>query len=324
MNTVRYSVKPGAFLPVLLLALFLCLSACGGDDDSSSDESDPARAAGLGVTTGHDQPDTDVDTAGGAVIIDHRSTDLEAIPRAWIDKARDTLHIAYGFTSHGSQLTLGMEGLVRFKGAAYAFNSGGAGDALDLRENPFDSPYDIYDLASPDRTSWADMSRAYLEGHPEINVVIWAWCAGADGTPEEISLYLSLMSELEKDYPEVDFVYMTGHLDGTGLTGNVHLRNEQIRGYCRQNGKILYDYADIETYDPDGRFYGDKLADDGCNYDSDGNGTRDANWATLWQASHVEGVDWYSCEAPHTQPLNVNLKAYACWWLWARLAGWGG
>jgi hypothetical protein len=24
----------------------------------------------------------------------------------------------------------------------------------------------------------------------------------------------------------------------------------------------------------------------------------------------------------HSQPLNANQKAYAAWWLWARLAGW--
>ena len=26
----------------------------------------------------------------------------------------------------------------------------------------------------------------------------------------------------------------------------------------------------------------------------------------------------------HTQALNGNLKAYAAWWLWARLGGWNG
>ena len=33
-------------------------------------------------------------------------------------------------------------------------------------------------------------------------------------------------------------------------------------------------------------------------------------------------VDWYKCSSAHSQPLNANLKAYAAWWLWARLVGW--
>jgi len=48
------------------------------------------------------------------------------------------------------------------------------------------------------------------------------------------------------------------------------------------------------------------------------------NWATAWQASHTEDLDWYDCHAAHSQPLNANRKAYAAWWLWARLAGWAG
>jgi len=35
-------------------------------------------------------------------------------------------------------------------------------------------------------------------------------------------------------------------------------------------------------------------------------------------------VDWYRCGSAHSQPLNANRKAYAAWWLWARLAGWNG
>jgi hypothetical protein len=34
------------------------------------------------------------------------------------------------------------------------------------------------------------------------------------------------------------------------------------------------------------------------------------------------GVDWYDCSSAHSEPLNANMKAYAAWWLWARLAGW--
>ena len=66
----------------------------------------------------------------------------------------------------------------------------------------------------------------------------------------------------------------------------------------------------------------DKDADDNCDYDSDGNGSRDKNWAIDWQNSHTINVDWYDCSPAHSQALNGNLKAYASWWLWAKLSGW--
>jgi hypothetical protein len=324
MKKPPYLLNRRAFPPWPLVALFIILAACGGggsDDDPQADSTDQGAGGSprQPVAQGTAVPVQPI--SGSAVIINHQSTDLGAIPQAWILTAKKTLHIAYGHTSHGSQLVTGMEGLVGFKGDIYAFSSGGAGGALDLRDRPFAG---AKDLGDPDRTAWAASTRAYLNAHPEINVVAWAWCGQVDGTPADISLYLSLMSSLENDYPRVDFVYMTGHLDGTGLAGNVHLGNEQIRSYCKQNGKILYDFEDIELYNPDGVYFGNRIPDDACDYDSNGDGVRDANWAIIWQESHTEGVDWYACEAAHTQPLNANLKAYASWWLWARLAGWSG
>jgi len=117
---------------------------------------------------------------------------------------------------------------------------------------------------------------------------------------------------------------VTGKLAGTTLTGNLHRRNEKIRSYCRKHKKFLFDFDDIESYDPEGTFYHDKWANDGCYYDNDNNGSLESNWAIRWQESHTEGVDWYSCGAAHTQPLNANMKAYAAWHLWARIAGWDG
>ncbi len=61
-----------------------------------------------------------------------------------------------------------------------------------------------------------------------------------------------------------------------------------------------------------------------ASIDSDGNGSPDKNWATEWQNSHSRGVDWYTCGSAHSEPVNANQKAYAAWWLWARLAGWDG
>jgi hypothetical protein len=254
------------------------------------------------------------------LIIDHRTTKLSAIPAEWITKAKQNLHIAYGHTSHGSQLTDGMSGLVTFKGTTYSWNNGGTGGALDLHDYAMEG-----DLGNPDMTTWATRTRTYLTANADVNVIIWSWCGQVSSATEaQITSYLNLMTALETDYPKVKFVYMTGHLDGSGLTGNLHLRNEQIRKYCTDNKKVLFDFADIECYNPDGIYFGDKRPNDACDYDSDGNNSLDANWAIQWQNSHTQGVDWYSCSSAHSQPLNANQKAYAAWWLWARLGGWDG
>ena len=234
------------------------------------------------------------------------------------------MHIAYGHTSHGSQIITGMNNLDEFMGGTglYDWHDGPANGSLDI-----DDYFMSGDLGNPDRTTWAVRTREYLnnQNHNDVNVIMWSWCGQASSASEEdINTYLNLMNQLEIDFPNINFVYMTGHLDGSGLTGNLHLRNEQIRNFCRINNKYLFDFADIECYDPDGKYYGDKNPNDGCKYDSDGNGSLDANWAIEWQSSHTEGVDWYQCSSAHSQPLNANQKAYAAWWLWATIAGWKG
>jgi hypothetical protein len=259
-----------------------------------------------------------------SLIIDHNNAKLGSVPSTWITSAKGTLHIAYEHTSHGSQLIDGMTGLSSWKGSAYSWNDGGSGGALDIDD------YGITggtDLGNPDYTAWEASTRTYLNNsvNSNINVVMWSWCGEvSNATESNISNYLSLMTSLENDYPGVKFVYMTGHLDGTGLTGNLHLRNEQIRNYCKTNKKILFDFEDIESYNPDGTWFGNKIPNDACDYDKNGDGTREGNWATEWQNAHTQGVDWFNCSSAHSQPLNANQKAYAAWWLWARLAGWDG
>ncbi|MBN1525361.1 MAG: fibronectin type III domain-containing protein [Spirochaetales bacterium] len=317
---------------------------------------DSAESTGGNVTTLSEPA-----AATGTLVADHsvinwvRQGNLE-IPAILAAKA--ALHIGYGHTSHGSQLTDGMTGLVGFADGTgcesqytgtpglFNWNRGGGGEALDLREGDGygdgDLDHDAGYLASDWETNghqqnWYLETREYLDNpaNAEINVIMWSWCGQVSSQSEEtmISNYLSLMEQLEEDYPDVTFIYMTGHLNGTGTEGNLHLRNEQIRQYCTDNNKWLFDFADIETYDPDGTFYGDHYPTDGCIYDADGDGTpeytdettpldNDANWAYDWQDAHTEGTDWYDCGAAHSVSVNANMKAYAAWWLWARLAGW--
>ena len=273
------------------------------------------------------------------LIIDHTSTDITAVPQTWIEEAKRMLHIAYGHTSHGSQLVTGMTGLVGFANGGglglalpediFAWNEGGTGGALDLDDYAMGGDVGYY-------PQWVDNTRSYLgdpdpdtgrgQNHPDVNVIMWSWCGQVSGLTAQqmMDTYLAPMTQLELDYPGVTFIYMTGHSDGTGEEGNLHLRNQQIRDYCIDNNKVLYDFYDIELYDPDGNYYGDKAVNDNCDYDSDGDGSRDKNWALDWQGSHTEGTDWYSCSCAHSQSLNCNQKAYAVWAMWARLAGWDG
>ena len=262
--------------------------------------------------------------ASQPVIIDHTCTDLSEIPAYWIEQAKGLLGVSYGHTSHGSQPISGMGVLMDDPSTSglYDFNTNSAvePDTLSLADRTPSG-----DLGNPDRTTWATRTREYLNGAgSDRNVVVWSWCGQADTSDENINLYLSLMNELEQDYPNVTFVYMTGHLNGEGVDGNLNQRNEQIRDYCIANNKVLFDFADIESTNPDGEVFLDRSADDQCRYDSDGDGYQNTNWAVEWCAAHSDDPLCEPCSCAHSEPLNCNLKARAFWWMLARIAGWDG
>jgi hypothetical protein len=208
----------------------------------------------------------------------------------------------------------------------------------------------IFGDLSAGEDTWPQTTREYLDdpANQEINVVMWAWCQilGHDG--DENPGYCSKMDSLIAEYGPggtkiksgertvpVQFVFMTGHLNGQGEEGRTNQINNYIRNHCIANNGILYDFADIESYDPDDHYFLDDYADDGCNYLV--NGERTGNWAEEWVEGKVkmDGVDdiahnepnggqWFQSSAEHSHALNANMKAYAAWYLFARLAGWEG
>ncbi len=254
-----------------------------------------------------------ISKSSGAIIIDHTCTDITKIPEEWIKKAKAEFGIAYGHTSHGSQIISGLKSL-ESKSDLYNISDHQSKKALTLYDR---EPRG--DLGNPDRTRWARRTHVLLqEGFGDINIVIWSWCGQVSSAAmEDIHTYLYLMNELENNFPGVIFIYMTGHLDGTGETGNLNIRNNQIREYCIKNNKILFDFADIESFDPDGRYYLDKNATDSCGYSENG---VQKNWAEEWCNQNPGKCIEYSCA--HSRSLNCDLKANAFWWMMARIAGW--
>jgi len=269
-------MRHSTILSALLVLLLIAVSGCGDSDD-------PAEP-GSGGNNGNEEA---VLTAGFEA-----TTAFETIPRTAIDAAQ-ALRIFYGHTSHGSQL---MAGLNMLSGGGPLY--------------PLPSVTEVSgDLGHNGDLTWERTTRALLENHADdYDVVVWSWCGGcSDNTPDGIDIYLQAMTGLERDYPGIIFIYMTGHLDGSGPDGALYANNNRIGAYCDQNDKFLFDFADIESYDPDGAYYPDE--------------SDDCSWCSDWCDTH-DCPPEVSCA--HSHCFNCYQKGKAFWWLLARITGWEG
>jgi hypothetical protein len=258
------------------------------------------------------------------IIIDHTCTDISQIPEYWLEQAKQ-LTIHYAHTSHGGQINFGILNLESLYPEYSVAIRTSATAGLPPEEAP--PALRMYDGNPPetyinpddywDGESGKDRTRAVADTG-DYDFSMWSWCGQVSGASESyIQNYIDTLNQFENEYPGMKFIYMTGHLDGTGSTGNLHVRNEQIRNYCIANNKVLFDFADIERFDPDGADYLDLGADDECNYNG-------GNWADEWCAANPGSDLCASCSCAHSKPLNCNLKGRAFWWMMARLAGWPG
>ena len=269
------------------------------------------------------EPDTATSKAE-LIIIDHTCTDISQIPEYWLEQAK-RLMIHYAHTSHGSQINTGILNLESQNPNYSVAIRTGTTAGLPPEENP--PALRMYDGNPPetyitpedywDGESGKNRTRTVADTG-DYDFSMWSWCGQVSSATESyIQDYLDTLDQFETEYPDMKFIYMTGHLDGTGSDGNLHVRNEQIRNYCIANNKVLFDFADIERFDPDGTDYLDLGADDACNYNG-------GNWADEWCAAHSGSDLCASCSCAHSRPLNCNLKGRAFWWMMARLAGWSG
>ncbi len=249
------------------------------------------------------------------------------IPESWITKAKNELHIAYAHTSHGSQVYYGMNEIEEHY-SFYGHSPSGSGSDLHFEDYSGNFPEPCKDLSRCDGHI-KESTQGFLNSNPDINVMMWSWCniAGHD-----INSYIEDMKDLIVEYPNVMFVFMTGHTNGGGEGDSSDSKNQIIRNFiendnfCNNHKCILFDFADIEEYDPDGNYFLNKNVEDNLDYNG-------GNWAVEYLDRHPSSREATltaglgSCahsSSPRDATLNCILKGEAAWTLFARMAGYQG
>ncbi len=262
-----------------------------------------------------------MNVTGQGIIIDHNCTDVTSIPSEIIDSIKTNCKFEWAATSHGHQVLTGLkfmeteipnldvtvgDGETGYANGGYLPDPNGTFCVMDGVIQYFSNckcclgiaPNGYWQGANADLS----MQKTLVQCDPGINISGWGWCTELNTwTASQVQEYFTEMEDLEMQYPDVQFIYSTGTTEYVGDDGyNRWIRNNQIRQYCIQNNKVLFDFADIECWS-NGQF----------NYYVYNNDT-----------VPLRHPDYNANTYHHTNALNCKNKGKAVWYMMALLSGW--
>jgi len=266
---------------------------------------------------------------GDGLLVDHSAAQaFDDIPDCWLDRAKAiTFH--YAHTSHGGQIVAGLNYLELYVDEKYSSAVRQSTDeGLPDAETP--PALRIYDGNPPNTYITPDL---YWDGNNGMNMTravadtgnydysMWSWCGQqSDNSADDVNRYLATINTFESEYPNMRFILMTGHTDGSQDSNPdsvLRRNNDMVRDYASDHEMILLDFADLEKYDPDGNYYQD--VNDACDSPQ---GSWCDNWCSANPTQCPNALANLSCE--HSKGPICYQKARAFWWMMARLAGWNG
>ncbi len=251
--------------------------------------------------------------AGQGIIIDHNSLNIDQIPLTVIYDIQQNIKWQYSGTSHSGQLLCG---ITQIEETNPVYNVEIGGEYYCCFANVYDPPFlpNIPDALCiyPGNCGYRISNTGYyknpscvqqtLNQNPTINISQWCWCSELDSyTEAQVQEYLDAVNLLEQQNPNVIFVYMTGNAQAGGAPGyNRHLRNNQIRQYCINNNKVLYDFADLD-----------------CWHDGE-----QSTYLYNGENIPIQHPAFDGIECHHTTYESTLQKGKAVWWMMAQLRGW--
>lgn len=250
------------------------------------------------------------------IIVDHTSTDVSAIPNNIIDSIKQNIKFHWCGQSHSHQITAGLDSLEsdfpNLNATIGLVELPEPNGSLCVMEGlnwgeyaPQCSGYWVYiapHLYWSGPKAYGNVKQTLFNCQSTINISAFEWCGELENnTSEYVQSYLDSISVYEQMYPEVTFIYTTGHAQSSGINGYTrHQNNKIIRQYCIDNNKVLYDFGDLDCWS-NGEFSyylyeGDTIPIQHSDYDG--------------EIIH------------HTTEESCKIKAKAIWYLMARLSGW--